>query len=76
MTSSAPTGPTREQGMKFAFTLAAVVSVLSAVLAWRRYTLAAEVTFVLGALLLVAGLAFPTRLASLSRMLTGWGRRS
>ena len=76
MTSPASTRPTREQGMKFAFTLAAVVSVLSAVLAWRRYTLAAEVTFVLGALLLAAGLAFPTRLASLYRVLTGRGRRS
>lgn len=62
--------------MKFAFTLAAVVSVLSAVLAWRRYTLAAEVTFVLGALLLAAGLAFPTRLASLYRRVSGSGRRS
>ena len=61
--------------MRFAFTLAAVVSVLSAVLAWRRYMPAADVTFVLGVLLLAAGLALPTRLASLYRVLTGWGRR-
>ncbi|HVB31234.1 MAG TPA: SxtJ family membrane protein [Gemmatimonadaceae bacterium] len=60
---------TREQGMKFAFTLAAPVSVLSAVLAWRQRTLGAEIMFVVGGTLLIAGLLVPTRLGPLER---GW----
>ncbi|MHB1862140.1 MAG: SxtJ family membrane protein [Gemmatimonadaceae bacterium] len=64
---------TREQGMKFAFTLAAAVSVLSAVLAWRQRTLGAEILFVVGAALLLAGLLVPTRLGPLERAWLAFG---
>lgn len=73
MASPAATRLTREQGMKFAFTLAAAFSVLSAGLAWRQRTLGAEVAFVLGALLLLAGLAVPTRLGPVERAWMGFG---
>ncbi|MGH7670148.1 MAG: SxtJ family membrane protein, partial [Gemmatimonadaceae bacterium] len=55
--------------MKFAFTLAAAFAVLSALLAFRQRTLGAEVAFMLGSLLLVAGLMAPTRLGAVQR---GW----
>ena len=55
--------------MKFAFTLGAAFSVLSALLALRQRTLGAEVAFALGVLLLLLGLLAPTRLGRVER---GW----
>jgi len=69
MAASAPTRLTRREGMKFAFTLAAAFSVLSALLAFRHRTLGAEVTFALGVLLLLLGALVPTRLGHVQR---GW----
>lgn len=69
MAASAPTRLTRREGMKFAFTLGAAFSVLSALLAVRHRTLGAEVTLVLGFLLLVLGVVAPTRLGRVQR---GW----
>lgn len=74
MASSAPTRLTREQGMKFAFTLAAAFSVLSALLAWRGRVIGAEVAFALGFLLLVVGITVPTHLGPLERAWMEFGR--
>lgn len=60
--------------MKFAFTLAAAFSVLSVIAAWRGRVLTAEVTFVVGGLLLLLGLAVPTRLGPLQRAWMALGR--
>jgi hypothetical protein len=49
--------------MKFAFTLAAAFAVLGGIATWRHRPTAADVLFVLAALLLVLGVAVPTRLA-------------
>lgn len=64
---------TRHDGMMFAFTLAAGFSVLSVVFAWRRRTAPAEVTFALGAALLLAGMLVPTRLGPVKRAWMGLG---
>lgn len=69
MATPRPARLTRREGMKFAFTLAAAFAVLSALLAFRQRTLGAEVAFMLGSLLLVAGLMAPTRLGAVQR---GW----
>jgi hypothetical protein len=58
---------TRREGMKFAFTLGAAFSVLSALLAFRHRTLGAEGTFALGVLFLLAGLLAPTHLGPVQR---------
>jgi hypothetical protein len=59
--------------MKFAFTLGAAFSVLSALAAWRGRVLTAQVTFALGLSLLLLGLAVPTRLGLLQRAWMGLG---
>lgn len=69
MAAPAPTRLTRREGMKFAFTLGAAFSVLSALLAFRHRTPGAEVAFALGVLLLLLGVLVPTRLGPVER---GW----
>ncbi len=64
---------TRREGMKFAFTLGAAFSVLSALLAFRHRTLGAEGILGLGALLLLLGLLAPTRLGPVQRAWTALG---
>lgn len=64
---------TRQEGMKFAFTLAAAFGVLSLLSAWRRRMIVGEVTFVLGAVLLVLGAVVPTRLGPVQRAWLGLG---
>jgi len=73
MASPARTRLTRESGMKFGFTLGAAFSVLSAVLAWRQRTTPAEVAFVLGGSLVLAGLLVPTRLDPVERVWMAFG---
>ena len=73
MATPARTRLTRHDGMTFAFTLAAGFSALSVIFAWRRRTTPAEVTFALGALLLVAGMLVPAHLGPLKRAWMGLG---
>jgi hypothetical protein len=53
--------------MKFAFTLAAALAVLSTLAAWRQRALTAEVMFMLALVLLALGVLVPTRLGPLER---------
>lgn len=69
MAASRPARLTRREGMKFAFTLGAAFSVLSALLAFRHRTPGAEATFALGVLFLLLGVAVPTHLGPVQR---GW----
>ena len=61
------TGLTRNEGMKFAFTLTAAFAVLAALATWRHRTITAQVLFALAAALLLLGLAVPARLGPVQR---------
>ena len=58
---------TRQAGRRFGFTLGLAFLALSALLAWRGRETGAMVTGGVGAVLLVAGFAVPTRLAPVER---------
>jgi hypothetical protein len=60
-------GLTRQAGRRFGLTLGLAFLALTAVLVWRGRDSAAVVTGVGGVVLLVAGLAIPTRLAPVER---------
>ena len=74
MAATARSRLTRAEGMKFAFTLGAAFSVLSAIAAWRLRVATAEVAFVLGGAFLLLGLIVPTHLGLVQRGWMGLGR--
>lgn len=68
-------GLTREEGRRFALTLAAAFAVLAAFLHWREHAVLLAVTGILAALLLLAGLAIPARLGPVERLWMGLAAR-
>ena len=71
MAAGIPARLTREEGRKFGLTVGAAFLALSGLLWWRGRHPAAFVFMALGALLVLAGLAAPTRLGPIHRAWIG-----
>ncbi len=69
MAGGVPARLTVAEGRKFGLVVGAAFLVLGGVLVWREHSVPASVALVLGSLLIVAGLAVPTRLGPVYR---GW----
>ena len=64
-----PARLTAQEGRKFAFTVGIAFVVLGAISAWRGHHLPPRILWALGGLLILAGIAVPTRL---TRLHTWW----
>lgn len=69
MATRVPAGLTAAEGRRFGLTVGAAFLVLTAILLWRSHLKTAVAFGALGAVLVVAGLAVPTRLGPVER---GW----
>jgi hypothetical protein len=69
MATRIPAGLTAAEGRRFGLTVGAAFLVLTAFLVWRSHLKTAAVFGAIGTLLVIAGLAVPTRLGPVER---GW----